>query len=362
MKGASGANAKDVDWRAIYQRYTGLEQNWSVRDAPEPVARQFFRAIVHGHRTEPAILREVRSFGLEPPAPDLLREAFFLQSTLYPSNLDGPDRPPRPDGRHPDDPMEDVYAAALSMLPHGFWVESPARDQLYRGQRNARWPTIPKLFRSEDVRGELGKLSEAMPRIHACLPALSDEQAVATAQHYAKELGVSTWMLDMTYDPRVALFFASDGAVAGDIGAVSCVVQKEWQKLSANGRNRLGQLRVIDVPGVLRIENQRASFLDTSHPELFDQYVAHTVWFRQKDESGSRIPMPHFQSQETRSTPPWIPSSKHLAALRPLRQAFCASDRPAMPKSRSKAGSTSKLRSRGVDRSASRSTRTTRTR
>jgi hypothetical protein len=61
-------------------------------------------------------------------------------------------------------------------------------------------------------------------------------------------------------------------------------VQKEWNKLSAGGTNRLGRLRVIDVPGVLRIERQRASFLDTSHPELFDQYVAHTVWFRQQQE------------------------------------------------------------------------------
>jgi hypothetical protein len=53
---------------------------------------------------------------------------------------------------------------------------------------------------------------------------------------------------------------------------------------------------VIDVPGVLRIERQRASFLDTSHPELFDQYVAHTVWFRQTEgllfqDSGAEFPV-----------------------------------------------------------------------
>ena len=48
--------AEVVDWRVIYQRYTRLERNWSVRDAPEPVARQFFRTIVHGHRTKSAIL------------------------------------------------------------------------------------------------------------------------------------------------------------------------------------------------------------------------------------------------------------------------------------------------------------------
>jgi hypothetical protein len=34
---------------------------------------------------------------------------------------------------------------------------------------------------------------------------------------------------------------------------------------------------------VMRIERQRALFLDTSHPDLLEQYVAHSVWFRQVD-------------------------------------------------------------------------------
>ena len=280
----------EADWRAIYQRYVQLERTWSIPDAPQPVARQFFRRIVHGHQTESAILREFHSFRLEPPPPDVLREAFSLQSVLYPSGLE------RPCGRHPDDPLEDVYAAALSMLPHGFWVESPERDQLYRGQRDVKWPTIPALFRRKDVEGALDQLSHAIPRIQACLPVVSEAQAVAVAQHYSKELGVATWLLDMTYDPRVALFFASDGGVTGDVGVVSCLVQKEWNELSAAGTNRLGRLRVINVPGVLRIERQHASFLDTSHPDLFDQYVAHTVWFRQKEgvrfeDTGGDLPV-----------------------------------------------------------------------
>lgn len=285
---AISATPDGVDWRAIYQRYVQLERAWSIPNAPEPVARQFFRRIVHGHQTEAAILREFRSFRLEPPPPDVLREGLFLQSVLYPTGCE------RPGGRHPDDPLEDVYAAALSMLPHGFWVESPQRDQLYRGQRDARWTTIPALFRRNDVEGALDELAKAIPRIQACLPAISEEQALAVAQHYSRELGVATWLLDMTYDPRVALFFASDGGVTGDVGAVNCLVQKEWKELSAAGANRLGRLRVIDVPGVLRIQHQRASFLDTSHPDLFDQYVAHTVWFRQKE--GVRFEDPGAES------------------------------------------------------------------
>lgn len=283
-----------ANWKEVHRRYVALERTWSVADAPEPVARQFFRRIVHGHQSRSAIEREFHEFGLQPPPTAVLEEAFFLQRVLYPPDRD------RPGGRHPDDPLEDVYAAALSMLPNGFWVESPERDQLYRGQRDARWPTIPALFRRDDVDSALDQLAHAVTRVRACLPAVSDEQAVAVAQHYSRELGVATWLLDMTYDPRVALFFASDGGVGGEVGVVTCLVRKTWDRLSAAGSNRLGRLQVIDVPGVLRIENQRASFLDTSHPVLFDQYVADTVWFRQ--QTGLRFEDPDAEFPVTAAT------------------------------------------------------------
>ena len=82
-----GAIPGGADWRAIHRRHVQLERTWSTRDAPEPVARQFFRRIVHGHQAESAILRDFRSFRLEPPRPDVLREAFFLRRVLYPSGL-----------------------------------------------------------------------------------------------------------------------------------------------------------------------------------------------------------------------------------------------------------------------------------
>lgn len=263
------------DWRSIYRRYTALERQWRVEGAEPPLARQFFHRIVHGGQREAAIIREFGHFRLDPPARDMLDEAFFLQHAL--------EAPDRPDGRHADQPLEDVYAAALSMLPHGFWIESPDRSQLYRGQRNSSWRTVPSFFRQDAVDAAMEKLALAVGRVRRCGLDLDDDQAVALAQHYSKELGVTTWLLDVTWDPRVALFFATDGATAGDVGVVSCIVRKEWDDLSVDGTNRLGPLRVIDVPGALRIERQRASFLDTSHPDLLDQYVAHTVWFRQHD-------------------------------------------------------------------------------
>jgi hypothetical protein len=262
-------------WKATYDRYMRLQRSWPAAKAPPAIASQLFRAALHGFKTPDMVAQEFRGFGLAPPPATILDEAVRLQETLHPP------RAKRPDGRHPEDPLEDVFAAALSMLPHGFWVESSDREQLYRGQRNAKWSTRPSLFRAKDPACELNKLAEATARIRAALPTLDDDQVIAVAQHYSKELGVTTWLLDVTFDPRVALFFASDGGAENDVGVVHCIAQREWADLSANGTNRLGHLRVIEVPDVLRIERQRASFLDTSHPALFEQYVPHSVWFKQ---------------------------------------------------------------------------------
>lgn len=279
---------RDVrDWSEVYRRYRTLEQNWSIPGVIEPVERQLFRTLVHSPRGRALVLREFDSFGLDAPPEDVLEEGLELKSILNPEDDE-------PGGRHRDDPLESVYAAALSMTGSGLWRISPERDQLYRGQRDATWETVPSFFRSAEQSSMLSKLGTAVARIRTAKPELSEEQALAIAQHYSKELKVATWLLDVTYDPSVALFFASYGGVTGDLGVVNCIMRNEWQRLSAGGKNRLGRLRVIDVPGVLRIDRQKASFLDTSHRDLFEQYVAFTIWFRQ--ETGVHFEDPNAEN------------------------------------------------------------------
>ncbi len=297
-------------WKNTYDRYMRLQRDWPAANEPA-VASQLFRGALHGFKTREMVVREFCSFGLKPPPDTILDEAMLLQQTLYPPGAD------RPDGRHRETPFEDVYAAALSMLPYGFWVESPDRRQLYRGQRNASWLTLPSLFRDNPA-SKLNSLADAVARIRAALPTLDDDQVIAVAQHYSKELRVATWLLDVTFDPRVALFFASDGGAAGDVGVVNCIMHREWSDLSAGGTNRLGRLRVIDVPDVLRIERQRASFLDTSHPELFDLYVPHSVWFKQvQGLTFEDVSAPHPVSKDVLYPSP-DPTLESLLAAVPL--------------------------------------------
>jgi hypothetical protein len=92
--------------------------------------------------------------------------------------------------------------------------------------------------------------------VRACRPELTDEQIIAVAQHYSKEAGTPTHLIDVTWDPLIALFFASDGARAADVGVVDHIVVPEWRKLVASEAGNPGALRVIEVPRVKRIERQ----------------------------------------------------------------------------------------------------------
>jgi hypothetical protein len=57
-------------------------------------------------------------------------------------------------------------------------------------------------------------------------------------------------LIDFTWDPFVALFFASDGGQDGDVGVISYISLKEFNRFSAGGTNRLGKIRVIEPRGV----------------------------------------------------------------------------------------------------------------
>ena len=262
------------EWRSIYQRFVRLEKEWSVHEHPG-VNEQLFHTAVLSKRSDAEVEREFAEFGLINPPAVQVWEAHALRSALeFPSH-----------GRHPDDPCEDVYHAALTMMPFGEWTASPELEKFYRGQRDARWRVVPSFFREsrEKQAATISRVNTIAKEIAAGHPDLQPEQTLALIQHYSNELAAPTWLIDLTWDPRVALFFASDGGRTGDVGVVTMLVRREWEGFAAGGRNRLGSIRVIDVPDVLRIERQRALFLDTSHPDLLDQYVAHSVWFRQVD-------------------------------------------------------------------------------
>jgi hypothetical protein len=195
-----------------------------------------------------------------------------------------------------ESPAESVYQTAIQVrrqrLENQLNRYGDAR-WFYRGQRNHRWDTVPKLMRS--VRDDAGIEYEALleerlkevrsivARIMRAGLAKDDFEATAIAQHYSSELGIGTWLLDVTASPWIALFFASDGGVSGEIGTLQIIDLAEWMLFSNRGESALGTIRVASPASVLRISNQKAFFLQAPHPDLFKDLSIREYYFHQQD-------------------------------------------------------------------------------
>jgi hypothetical protein len=197
-----------------------------------------------------------------------------------------------PSGGFEDDPLPDVYSAAL-ILRRRYWDR--ARDHtafLFRGQSRSVWRVVPSIFRENrdgspaDISTRWRRLLQFTTALRARYPHLTQDQAFATAQHFSAsyEANTPTHLIDVTREPLVALFFASANAQDGNIGVVDKIRIAEWEKLVAEGPGHSGAIRAIDVPIVDRIRRQRALFLDTPSTDMYDRYCADRIYFLQKKD------------------------------------------------------------------------------
>jgi hypothetical protein len=175
-------------------------------------------------------------------------------------------------------PFEDAYQAGLWLHLHEDRYFRPGRPiKLYRGQKNRSWAIQASLFRQGTLSGE--KRRERLASLASYLMHrfnFDRRHAFAAAQHYGAEAAqadgpgsVSTWLLDVTWNPFIALAFASHGATDGEIGVVMALDVTEWNY-------RLGgvaELDVIELNRLKRPRNQEAAFIDSSFPELLDDYL-----------------------------------------------------------------------------------------
>jgi hypothetical protein len=179
--------------------------------------------------------------------------------------------------------FENVYDAALyiELSNGGIWEDNefPADRYYFRGQRHD-WPLVPSLYRVKgdaELQQRLSRLSAVVSALQRTFHNVDQDQAVAIAQHYSSsDNGVKTWFLDVTRQPLVGLFFASDNGAAGQRGILWALRAEEWMR-----ENRLGAIREVTVRMSKRIPAQCGLFLDTPNPQLFDAYSPFVLEFDQ---------------------------------------------------------------------------------
>jgi FRG domain len=188
-------------------------------------------------------------------------------------------------------PFADAYQAGFWLhLTEDQYFRYAKPDKAYRGQRDATWPTSASLFRNDDRspapehrRRRLISLATRLRDRLGC----EAREAFAATQHYGGEAGTvgglgpaTTWLLDVTWNPFIALAFATHGGRDGDVGVVSCVDVREWRaKLGAIAD--LVDLVELDLP---RPQQQEAAFIDSAFPELADDYLPLSFCFEQHSD------------------------------------------------------------------------------
>lgn len=184
------------------------------------------------------------------------------------------------------EPFDDAYQAGLylHLQPYEFW--SHDQTKLYRGQRDDTWETTASLFRPGPMDAPTRQkrlISLAGTLAHEF--GLDDRHAFAAAQHYSSEAivpggpgAVATWLLDITWNPYIALSFATHGGRSDQMGVVSLLWVSEWE-----GKfGKTAPLDTLKLNNLTRPRQQEAGFIDSAFPELFDDYVPFRFLFKQK--------------------------------------------------------------------------------
>jgi hypothetical protein len=195
-------------------------------------------------------------------------------------------------GRH-DDSLPDVYPAALSMGLGGDWNVERYRS-IYRGLRCSRWKVVPSLFRAgsngsaADVRARWRRTSEFVAAVRTKFPELTGDQCFAVAQYYSArdEAETLTDLIDVTWGPLVALFFATFNGVNGvngvngGLGGVDYIGVSEWQRLVANRRGDPGAIRVVEVSRGAAYSPAAGAVPESTRPRSVRTLSFYRIWFR----------------------------------------------------------------------------------
>ncbi|MGI3903168.1 MAG: FRG domain-containing protein [Janthinobacterium lividum] len=158
----------------------------------------------------------------------------------------------------------DVNAAVL--LASQF--KRSGRYKIFRGQRNANWPILSSFARMDEAGRRTAqqdlcsfyKWARSAPDV---VPYLQEENAIiAAAQHH----GVcATNFIDFTRNPNVAGWFATDGALTGDRGAIFMidpdVVASVFAAFSQPGL--IIRFLDIEVKNLWRLQAQSGLFLES---------------------------------------------------------------------------------------------------
>jgi hypothetical protein len=176
-------------------------------------------------------------------------------------------------------------------------LKASGEYDLFRGQRHT-FPIQPSILRQDVDREDAAKKLKSFATWVHNTPDLSSlhqnsNALLAVAQHY----GMKTPLLDFTSSPRIAAFFATDGAKDGDTGTIICLNRsrfvESWADINSRYFNAKGcqltELIDIDVQNLWRLQAQAGSFLRCHVDPTMLEMFSHFLHIRFPQSSGTLI-------------------------------------------------------------------------
>ena len=225
---------------------------------------------------------------------------FFINNAFFSLPVDSGYRP---------EPIDSNDPLIISVANFNVTNISPPSERtrvirnIYRGLSSDKYNNLSALIRSDSLNNRASKLAISL-RTDRCerfrkylREHFGDYQKIfhgnkfstnevksleyAFMQHFKAEASLSPPLIDFTYDPLVALYFASFNPSDGEVGVINRLSAANYIA-HMHVFSSIGRLNLIYLPSVNRLRNQRALLLEGPESDIVDQLMPFKVYFRQR--------------------------------------------------------------------------------